>query len=155
MTNVFNWLKFIGVLTVSLLSSIFLSFTSLVDIEEILKLGNDLQYNLIATSATIGGFLFTGISILISAISNKRIERLWDNKYLDNVYRAAFVGILANILTILSAVAMVFLSLGDKVTTVVIRVELVCVLCSLVFFAWCVLDLVFILTRMKSSTNNK
>ena len=155
MTNVFNWLKFIGVLTVSLLSSIFLSFTSLVDIGEILKLGNDLQYNLIATSATIGGFLFTGISILISAISNKRIERLWDNKYLDNVYRAAFVGILANILTILSAVAMVFLSLGDKVKTAVIRVELVCVLCSLVFFAWCVLDLVFILTRMKSSTNNK
>jgi len=155
MTNVFNWLKFIGVLTVSLLSSIFLSFTSLVDIEEILKLGNDLQYNLIATSATIGGFLFTGISILISAISNKRIERLWDNKYLDNVYRAAFVGILANILTILSAVAMVFLALGDKIKTAVIRVELVCVLCSLVFFAWCVLDLVFILTRMKSSTNNK
>lgn len=151
MTNVFNWLKFIGVLTVSLLSSIFLSFTSLVDIEEILKLGNDLQYNLIATSATISGFLFTGISILISAISNKRIERLWDNKYLDNVYRAAFVGILANILTILSAVAMVFLALGDKVKTAVIRVELVCVLCSLVFFAWCVLDLVFILTRMKSS----
>ena len=151
MTNVFNWLKFIGVLTVSLLSSIFLSFTSLVDIEEILKLGNDLQYNLIATSATISGFLFTGISILISAISNKRIERLWDNKYLDNVYRAAFVGILANILNILSAVAMVFLALGDKVKTAVIRVELVCVLCSLVFFAWCVLDLVFILTRMKSS----
>lgn len=155
MTNVFNWLKFIGVLTVSLLSSIFLSFTSLVNIEETLKLGNDLQYNLIATSATIGGFLFTGISILISAISNKRIERLWDNKYLDNVYRAAFVGILANILTILSAVAMVFLALGNKVKTAVIRVELVCVLCSLVFFAWCVLDLVFILTRMKSSTNNK
>ena len=155
MTNLFNWLKFIGILIVALLASIFLSFTSLVDIEKILELGNDLQYNLIATSATIGGFLFTGISILISAISNKRIERLWDNKYLDNVYRAAFVGILANILTILSAVAMVFLTLGDKVKTVVIRVELVCVLCSLVFFAWCVLDLVFILTRMKSSANNK
>lgn len=155
MTNLFNWLKFIGVLIVALWASIFLSFTSLVDIEKILELGNDLQYNLIATSATIGGFLFTGISILISAISNKRIERLWDNKYLDNVYRAAFVGIIANILTILSAVAMVFLTLGDKVKTVVIRVELVCVLCSLVFFAWCVLDLVFILTRMKSSANNK
>ena len=155
MTNLFNWLKFIGILIVALLASIFLSFTSLVDIEKILELGNDLQYNLIATSATIGGFLFTGISILISAISNKRIERLWDNKYLDNVYRAAFVGILANILTILSAVAMVFLTLGDKVKTTIIRFELVCVLCSLVFFAWCVLDLVFILTRMKSSANNK
>lgn len=155
MTNLFNWLKFVGFSIVALLASIFLSFTSLVDIKKILELGNDLQYNLIATSATIGGFLFTGISILISAISNKRIARLWDNKYLDNVYRAAFVGIIANILTILSAVSMVFLTLEDKVKTVVIRVELVCVLCSLVFFAWCVLDLVFILTRMKSSADNK
>ena len=152
MTDLFNWLKFVGVLIVSLFTSIFLTFTSLVDVEEILKLGNDLQYNLIATSATIGGFLFTGISILISAISNKRIERLWENNYLDNVYRAAFVGILANILTILTAVSMVFLTLEDMVRAMCIRVEMVCVLCSLVFFAWCVLDLVFILTRMKSST---
>lgn len=150
MTNLFNWLKFAGVLIVSLLTSIFLTFTSLVDIKQILGLGNDLQYNLIATSATIGGFLFTGISILISAISNKRIERLWDNNYLDNVYRAAFVGILANILTILSAVSMVFLTMENKVKVICMRVEMVCVLCSLVFFAWCVLDLVFILTRMKS-----
>lgn len=151
MTSLFNWLKFVGVLLVSLVSSILLSFSSLVNIEKILELGNDLQYNLIATSATIGGFLFTGISILISAISNKRIERLWDNKYLDNVYRAAFVGILANILTILSAIAMVFLTLEINIQAVCMRVEIVCVLCSLVFFAWCVLDLVFILTRMKSA----
>jgi hypothetical protein len=153
MTNLFNWLKFVGVLLISLLASILLSFSSLVNIEQILKLGNDLQYNLIATSATIGGFLFTGISILISAISNKRIERLWDNKYLDNVYRAAFIGILANILTILSALAMVFLTLESNIKTTCMRVEIVCVLCSLIFFAWCVFDLIFILTRMKSVSN--
>ena len=153
MTNLFNWLKFVGVLLISLLASILLSFSSLVNIEQILKLGNDLQYNLIATSATIGGFLFTGISILISAITNKRIERLWDNKYLDNVYRAAFVGILANILTILSALAMVFLTLESNIQTICMRIEIVCVLCSLVFFAWCVFDLVFILTRMKAAPN--
>ena len=153
MTNLFNWLKFVGVLLVSLLASVFLSFSSLVNVEQILELGNDLQYNLIATSATIGGFLFTGISILISAISNKRIERLWDNKYLDNVYRAAFIGILANLLTILSALAMVFLTLESNIKTICMRVEIVCVLCSLIFFAWCVFDLVFILTRMKSSSN--
>ncbi len=150
MTDLFNWLKFAGVLIVSLLTSIFITSTSCVDIEEILKLGNDLQYNLIATSATIGGFLFTGISILISAISNGRIERLWNNNYLDNVYRAAFVGILANILTILTAVSMVFLTMEDKIKAICIRVEMVCVLCSIVFFTWCVLNLVFILTRMKS-----
>ena len=153
MTSLFNWLKFAGVLIVSLLASIFLSFSSLVNVEQILELGNDLQYNLIATSATIGGFLFTGISILISAISNKRIERLWDNKYLDNVYRAAFVGILANILTILSAIAMVFLTLEINIQAICIRVEIACVLCSLVFFTWCVFDLVFILTRMKPASN--
>ena len=153
MTNLFNWLKFAGGLIVTLLITLCLSFSSLIDIEQILELGNDLQYNLIATSATIGGFLFTGISILISAISNKRIERLWNNKYLDNIYRAAFAGIFTNVLTILSAVAMVFLTIDDEVIAICIRIELVFILCSLVFFVWCVSDLVFILTRMKSSQN--
>lgn len=151
MTNLSNWFKFGIVLIVSLLALIFLVFSSLIDIGQILVLGNDLQYNLISTSATIGGFLFTGISILISSISNKRIGRLWNYNYLDNVYRAAFVGILANILTILSALIMLFLTLDDKVKTIFIRIELITVLYSLIFFGWCVFDLIYMLTRMKTT----
>ncbi len=149
MTKLLNWLKFVGVLIVPLLFPLLLTRSKLINIDQVFLLGNDLQYNLIATSATIGGFLFTGISILISAIPNKRIERLWENNYLDNIYRSAFVGILANMLTILLALIMLFLTLGDKAIAICIRAEIIAVLCSLIFFGWCVFDLIFILTRMK------
>ena len=149
MTKLLSLLKFAGVLITSLIISLLLTRSKLIDVQKVLLFGNDLQYNLIATSATIGGFLFTGISILISAIPNERIERLWENNYLNNVYRSAFVGILANILNILLALTILFLTLDNKATAICIRTEIIAVLCSLIFFGWCVYDLIFILTRMK------
>lgn len=146
-----NWIILSVVLVLSLGATILLTFTSLVDVTKIKELGNDFQYNLISTSATIGGFLFTGVSILISAIGNKRIERLWDHNYLNNVYRAAIVGIAANVATILAALAMLFLMLEEKAQLIIIRIEMVTVLTSVIFFIWSVLDLVFVLSRMKST----
>lgn len=146
-----NWIILSVVLVLSLGATILLTFTSLVDVTKIKELGNDFQYNLISTSATIGGFLFTGVSILISAIGNKRIERLWDHNYLNNVYRAAIVGIAANVATILAALAMLFLMLEEKAQLIIIRIEIVTVLTSVIFFIWSVLDLVFVLSRMKST----
>ena len=146
-----NWIILSVVLVLSLGATILLTFTSLVDVTKIKELGNDFQYNLISTSATIGGFLFTGVSILISAIGNKRIERLWDHNYLNNVYRAAIVGLAANVATILAALAMLFLMLEEKAQLIIIRIEIVTVLTSVIFFIWSVLDLVFVLSRMKST----
>lgn len=149
-----NWIILGIVLFVALTATITLTFTPLVDLEKIKKLGNDFQYNLISTSATIGGFLFTGVSILISAIGNKRIERLWDHNYLNNVYRAAMLGIAANVATILSALATIFLVLKETVQLIIIRVEIITVLISIIFFIWSVLDLVFVLSGMKNKDTN-
>lgn len=154
MTELKNWIKLILVFILSITAAIILTTSSLFDIEQITALGEDLQYNFISTSATIGGFLFTGISILISAIGNKRIERLWENSYLNNLYRAAFIGIVSNICTILSALALVVLTLSEKATQMAVRAEIISVFVSLVFFGWSVLDLLFILSRMKQSSSN-
>lgn len=91
-----NWIKLIIVLLLSIAGAIMLFLFSVIDIVKIRDLGSDFQYNAISTSAIIGGFLFTGISILISAIDKDRIKRLWENNYLDNLYRAAFVGMISN-----------------------------------------------------------
>ena len=149
-----NWIVLSIVLVLSIALTTFLTFSSLVDLKAIKDLGNDIQFNLISTSATIGGFLFTGISILISAIGNKRIERLWDHNYLNNVYRAATVGISANVATILAALAMLFLVLEEKVQLIIIRIEIITVLVSVIFFIWSVLDLVFVLSSMKNKNTN-
>lgn len=149
-----NWIILAIVLALSLASTTFLTFSSLVDLTMIQELGNDIQFNLISTSATIGGFLFTGISILISAIGNKRIERLWDHNYLNNVYRAATVGISANVATILAALAMLFLVLEEKIQLIIVRVEIISILTSVIFFIWSVLDLVFVLSSMKNKNTD-
>ena len=149
-----NWIILGIVLALSLASTTFLTFSSLVDLKMIRELGNDIQFSLISTSATIGGFLFTGISILISAIGNKRIERLWDHNYLNNVYRAATVGISANVATILAALAMLVLVLEEKVQLIIIRIEIITVLTSVIFFIWSVLDLVFVLSSMKNKNTD-
>lgn len=148
-----NWIVLTLVFVLSILATTFLTFSSLVDLAKIKELGNDIHFNLISTSATIGGFLFTGISILISAIGNKRIERLWDHNYLNNVYRSATVGIATNIATILAALAMLFLVLEEKVQLIIIRIEIITVLTSVIFFIWCVLDLVFVLSSMKNKNS--
>ena len=57
------------------------------EISDFLKSNNEnFHYNAISMSATIGGFLFTGLSILISTIDKERIKRLWNYNYLDNMY---------------------------------------------------------------------
>lgn len=149
-----NWIVLSVVLVLSITLTTFLTFSSLVDLKKIKDLGNDIQFNLISTSATIGGFLFTGISILISAVGNKHIDRLWNHNYLNNVYRAATVGIAANVATILAALAMLFLVLKEKVQLIIIRIEIITVLLSVIFFIWSVLDLVFVLSSMKNKNPN-
>lgn len=133
MTERNNWIKLFAVLLCSTIASYFFTKSPLIDLDKIIGLGDDLHYNLISTSAIIGGFLFTGVTILISAINNKRVGRLWENHYLDNLYRAAFVGILADVATILSALASLFLHLGKKGTVHIIRIEIITVLIGIIF----------------------
>lgn len=152
MTKNKNWIILIIVFLSSFFAALFLASSSLLDLNRITELGNDLQYNFISISATIGGFLFTGVSILISALDNKRVERLWNYAYLDNVYRAAFVGIGANILTIIAALAMLLLVLGERVQQIIIKIEIVTVVVGLVFFTWSVLELIFIVSTMKNTS---
>ena len=152
MTERNNWIKLFSVLFISIIISYLFTTSSLVDLATINNLGDDLHYNLISTAATIGGFLFTGVTILISAISNERVERLWENDYLNNLYRAAFVGILANVATILSALASLFLLLSEEWDLYMIRVEIITMLVGIVFFVWSGCDLIFILSKMRKQS---
>ena len=149
MTERNNWIKLFSVLFISTIISYLFTISSLVDLVAIKNLGDDLHYNLISTAATIGGFLFTGVTILISAISNERVERLWENDYLNNLYRAAFVGIIANVATILSALVSLFLLLSEKWSLYMVQTEIITILVGIVFFVWCGCDLVFILSKMR------
>lgn len=148
MTNKKNWRIFIIILLLSIAVPILLLRFSLINVDGIVSLGSDFHYNMISMSAIIGGFLFTGISILISAIDKERIQRLWQNNYLDNLYRAAFVGMIANVLTIIAAVAFLCAVHTEKAGLLLIKVEFITLFIGLVFFIWSIKHLLFIITRM-------
>ena len=120
------------------------------DISKFEKLAPDFHYNAISMSAIIGGFLFTGISILISVIDKERIERLWNNSYLDNLYRSAFVGMIANIITIIVAFSLVFLDIPSKAEDIFVEIEIAALIIGVVFFAWCIKYLLFIISKLKT-----
>ena len=109
---------------------------------------NDFYYNCITLSSIIGGFLFTGISILISALDKDRIKRLWENNYLDNLYRSAFVGIILNVISIFVAVFLLCTNITN-IKEFFLKAELVILFVGIIFFIWCIRQLIFVMTRLK------
>lgn len=150
MVKIKNWIILVSISLLAIVGTYILVNSPLVDIEKIVLLGNDLQYNLISTSATIGGFLFTGISILISVLEKDRIKRLWDNHYLDNIYRTAIMGIGFNIITIFASLVLLWGMVTEKITILIVKIEICTTILGLLYFVWCVVDLVFILGKMTS-----
>ncbi len=144
-----NWIKLISLLIISVISSLVLIKYGLIDVAKIETASNDFHYNAISMSSIIGGFLFTGISILISTIDKERIKRLWDNNYLDNLYRSAFVGMISNIITIIVALAYLICNLTVKLQKLAIYVEIVSLFVGLVYFVWCIKFLISIITKLK------
>lgn len=98
-----NIIELIVLLVLSILLTVLFCVLNMIGADVVALLGNDFQYNLISTSAVLAGFLFTGVSILISTIDKERVQRLWDNNYLDNLYYSAFLGIFCYVLTIVFA----------------------------------------------------
>ena len=111
----------------------------------------EFHYNVISMSATIGGFLFTGISILISTLEKERIKRLWDYNYLDNLYRAAFIGITANIASLVIALGIIILKFKEKMQCLLVDIEISAVITSIVFFIWSMKQMIFVISRLKDN----
>ena len=149
MTKLKNWIWLGIVLLLSIGVSIVLFKSPLFDISKFEELAPDFHYNAISLSAIIGGFLFTGISILISVIDKDRIKRLWDCSYLDNLYRSAFVGMIANVATIIAAFLLVFLNICPKANDLLVKIEITTLIVGIVFFAWCIKHLIFVISKLK------
>lgn len=149
MTKLKNWIWLGIVLLLSIGVSIVLFKSPLFDISKFEELAPDFHYNAISLSAIIGGFLFTGISILISVIDKDRIKRLWDCNYLDNLYCSAFVGMIANVATIIVAFLLVFLNICPKANDLLVKIEITTLIVGIVFFAWCIKHLIFVISKLK------
>lgn len=131
-------------------ASVTLLKRQIIDSSEILHLGNEFQYNLLSFSGVIAGFLFTGVGILISAIGNKRINRLWIHHYLDNLYYSAALGILSNIVNVIAVMAFIGCKLDEKVKIKIIDLEVICICLSLIYFTWSTIKLIRLISKMRN-----
>ena len=148
-----GWIILAVVLGISIISSGILIGTNIINLQKIKDLGDDFQYNAISMSSIIGGFLFTGISILISVIDKDRIKRLWDNNYLDNLYRSAFAGMIAKVITILLSFAFLCCDICEKFDDHLLSIEISSLIVGLVCFAWCIKRLITLILKLKPKDN--
>lgn len=108
---------------------------------------NDFHYNLITFNSVIAGFLFSGISILISLISNNSVKRLWDCGYLDCLYKSGEISIFMSIGSIIMSFITVmkfnFISDCSNLKHCWTIIEIVLAIGSLSLFSFCVKELMF------------
>ena len=144
-----NWIKLIVILFLAIGVSFALFNSPLFDIQKINAHGPDFHYNTISMSATIGGFLFTGISILISTIDKDRIKRLWENNYLNNLYRAAIAGMISNVASIVLAFLLMILEFDNSTKEKFMYAEISTLIIGIIFFGWCIKQLAFVMRKLK------
>ncbi len=114
------------------------------------------HYSLITLNSVIAGFLFSGISILVSLISIPSIKRLWSNGYLDNLYHSGILGITLNIISIIFGFIItlkltIFNFNQDTYQRVLTILELATMLNGLVCFIICVSELVYCINILRRS----
>lgn len=149
MTRIKNWIKLVAVTIITTLVVVFFIKKDLITPNMLILDNNDYLYNTISLAAVIGGFLFTGIGILISAIDKDVIKLFWINNYLDNLYRASFLGLICNVITIIIALIILMSSMGDEIVRIMMNVQTIVIALGLVYFVWCIKELLFIVTKLK------
>ena len=123
--------------------------SDIISITMINKLGKDFQYNLLSFSGVLAGFLFTGVGILISAIDKERIKRLWYNRYLDNLYHCAALGILCSIFTILTVFSELFCTFSKEIQKKILEFQVLFIILGMVYFIWCTYMLIGFISKMR------
>jgi len=111
----------------------------------------DFQYNIISMSATLAGFLFTGLSVLISVIDKKNIKPYWDGNYFTKLTRTASIGIILYIALLVISVLVLVFELYSLASYFFVKCQLITLCLATVNFIWCIKELFFLVKELKES----
>lgn len=127
----------------------------------------DIYDYIITISSVMGGFMFAGLGILVSAISVPNIKRFWDGHYLDNLYRASILGLMCDILAMLLSFVVLYVNKAtliqiaskikfinpelvlNKAKILIEYTDIVCASMGLIYFIWSILVLIKIFNVLK------
>lgn len=143
--NLVGFLVF-NVIVCFVVTIVLFKFSEKLDYTSITKL--DFQYNIITLAATMGGFLFTGVSILISVIDKSSIKSYWDNHYLDVLNYSAFTGIGLFIVVIIMALLSIFVE-NIRTCETFINIQTIILILGISNFGVSIKELIFVIKRIK------
>lgn len=103
--------------------------------------------NLITTNSIFAGFLFSGLSIMISIINTPRIKRLNDFGYLDSFFFGLYTGLVAHVLSILSSLG--FIVVGGNLSDWFSRGTFLFLILGTLFFTKSVIRLISITQKAR------
>lgn len=125
-------------------------------------------YNYILTiSSVMGGFMFAGLGIMVSAITSDTIKRFWDGHYLDNLYRASIGGLVCDVIAMVLSFLILYVNDESAINIltkwminnpagIVINIKIVigyicigCTILGLVYFVWSCFVLLRVFKRLK------
>ncbi len=141
---VFLVFNFLVCLVVSI---VLFKFSEKLDYSSITTL--DFNYNIITLAATMGGFLFTGVSILISAIDKNSIKNYWENHYLDVLNYSAFLGIGLFMIVIIMALLSIFVK-EVRCCEMFVKIQTVILLLGISNFGLSIKELIFVIKKIKN-----
>ncbi|SMB95563.1 hypothetical protein SAMN00017405_0430 [Desulfonispora thiosulfatigenes DSM 11270] len=107
-----------------------------------------LHFNILSTNAILAGFLFTGLSIIVSTSNNKIIKILSEWGHLDLIHTSISRGIFLNLGSIVvSFIAMI--NSSKKIQIFLVNIELLLLILGVCYFFMSILDLKFIINKIR------
>lgn len=117
---------------------------------------NDVHFNILTVCSIIGGFLFTGLSILIGVSDKKIIREYMKTDIINSIYSNILSGIFFNIVSIILAILIILnvnVTYMPNLKSWLSHFEVLSLLLGLWCFVMSIVDLKFIIDSIKQTDN--
>lgn len=115
-------------------------------IKSFIELNSSEHFSILSIASLFGGFIFTGLGIILSSLSSERLARLNRYGYMDRYYHEIYLALFCNIITIISAI--ILISSTKQLYCIAIFEQLMLYL-SIMLFIKCMLSLRKVVEKMR------
>lgn len=129
---------------------LYLIYNQRLDISALIGADRSIHLSLLTVNSIIGGFMFSGLSLIIGASSTKVVKDMERARYMDEVYNSILIGLTSNVISIILSLLMV-LKAWPKFTFHFVAFEIAFLVCSIGCFIVSTIKLFMIIKRLRRS----
>jgi hypothetical protein len=116
-----------------------------------ITISNYNAYNVISNNAIFGGFLYTGLGIIVSIIDKENIKYLDKHGYMDNYINGIKIGLVFNIISIIAALLLI--AFDVKYAVFIKYVSFLSMIIGVVFFIKSVFNIMKLIKIVRNQNN--